>query len=205
MSGSGASPVGRRRLLAGLLAASSLAAVAGCGNGAAANGDGAAANGNGAPPSISPIPRVEKPRNINAVADRPCQLFPPQQAALFGLDRPPRQIRGTLGNNDCEWRNSKLDVWVYISTYTNKLTLEEVYARRETLPYFELTQIGGYPATVSRAEAKLPVCDVDIKPAEYQSVTVSYDSTKLNNHPEQGCVVAKRVAEAVVGNLPPST
>ena len=181
----------RSRLVAGVLVLSSLVAFAGCGGGKEASGS-------------ESIPRVEKPRNILPVAGRPCELLNPQQAAGFGLDRPPRQIQGRLGNVECEWRSSKADVWVYISTFTNRLTLEEVYGRRASLPYFELTQVGGYPAIVSRTEAALPVCDIDIKPAERQSVTVSYDATRFNKAPQQGCVEGRRVAEAVLANLPPA-
>ena len=194
-TGAGGEPgAGRRRgrLLAGALVLSSLVVLAGCGYGKEAGG-------------AEVIPRVEKPRNIQAVAGRTCELLAPQQAAGFGLDRPPRQIKGKLGNVECEWRSSKADVWVYISTFTNRLTLEEVYDRRASLPYFELTRVGGYPAIVSRTDAALPVCDIDIKPAERQSVTVSYDATKFNKQPQQGCVVGRRVAETVLANLPPAS
>lgn len=153
-------------------------------------------------PGAETIPRVERPRDITAVADQPCELLTGQQAARFGLDRPPRQIRGRLGNMECEWRSSRADVWVYISTFTNRLTLEQVYHRRESLPYFEMTRIGGYPAIVSRTDETLPVCDIDIKPAERQSVTVSYDSTKFNQRPQEGCRVGRQVAQAVLSNLP---
>lgn len=192
--------VGRTRslLVAGVLVASSLVALAGCGYLEKAD---AAHEANGA----EAIPRVEKPRNIVAVADRPCELLNPQQAAGFGLDRPPRQIPGTFGNVDCEWRSSTLDVWVYISIFTNRPTLEEVYNRRESLPYFELTRIGGYPAIMSRTEKDkdLPVCDIDVKPAERQSITVSFDSTEFSKQPQQSCVVGRRIAETVLSNLPP--
>lgn len=179
----------RGRLVAVVLAMGALIALAGCSPPAPAS-------------DAEVIPRVQKPRDITAVANRPCEFLNPQQAAVFGLDRPPRQIQGRLGNVECEWRSSKADVWVYISTFTNRLTLEEVYARRESLPYFELTRIGGYPAILSRTDETLPVCDIDIKPAERQSVTVSYDSTEFNKQPQQGCVMGRRVAEAVLRNLP---
>ncbi|HEX2298047.1 MAG TPA: hypothetical protein VHH34_05930, partial [Pseudonocardiaceae bacterium] len=60
-------------------------------------------------------------------------------------------------------------------------------------------------AIVSRTDAALPVCDIDIKPAERQSVTVSFDATRFNKQPQQGCVVARRVAETVLTNLPPTS
>lgn len=180
-----------RRVVLGVVTAGLLIAPTGCSYGIPAHG------------ADLLIPRVDKPRNIDAIADRPCELLTPQQAAEFGLDLPPRQLPGRLGNAECEWRSSGTDVWVYISPFTNRLTLEEVHDRREVLPYFEMTQIGGYPAIVSRTEATLPVCDIDIKPAERQSVTVSYDSTAFNQTPQQGCVVGRQVAEAVLKNLPP--
>lgn len=179
------------RVVMGAVMAGLLISSAGCSDGIPAQG------------AHHPIPPVENPRNIAAIAERPCGLLKPKQAAEFGLDLPPRQLAGKLGNVECEWRSSGLDVWVYISTFTDKLTLEEVYDRREVLPYFEITEIGGYPAIVSRTVATLPVCDIDIKPAERQSVTVTYDSTTLHKTPQQGCVVGKRVAEAVLENLPP--
>ncbi|HEX2301405.1 MAG TPA: DUF3558 domain-containing protein, partial [Pseudonocardiaceae bacterium] len=191
-TGSAAEPGdGRRRtgLLAAVLMTSAVTVSAGCGYLDEADG-------------AEPIPRVERPRDITAVADRPCELLTPQQAARFGLDRPPRQIQGRLGNVECEWRSSQADVWVYISTFTNRPTLEQVYDRRESLAQFELTRIGGYPAIVSRTDETLPVCDIDIKPAERQSVTVSYDSTEFNQRPQEGCRVGRQVAETVVSNLP---
>jgi hypothetical protein len=166
-------------------------ALAGCGTGTS-----------GEPAAQSVIPPVAHPKDVRAVADRPCDLLNSQQAAGFGLDRPPRELPDAFGNVDCEWRSSRADVWVYISTFTDKPVLEEVYDKRETLFSFELTEIGDYPAIASRTDSTLPVCDIDIKLAEYQSVTVSYDSTAFNKIPQQGCVVGKQVARAVLQNLP---
>lgn len=191
-SGSGGGPGlrrGRGPLVARALVL--LAVLAGCGQGTE-------------PTGAEAIPRVDTPHNIGPIADRTCELLTPQQAARFGLDRPPRQIRGRLGNVECEWRSSDAAVWVYISTFTNRLTLEEVYNQRARLPYFELTRVGGFPAIISRTDASLPVCDIDVKPAERQSVTVTYDATRFNNAPQQGCVEGRRVAEAVLANLPPA-
>ena len=98
-TGSAAQPgAGRRRT--GLLAAVLLTGAtvsAGCGYMDEADG-------------AETIPRVERPRDITTVADQPCELLTPQQAARFGLDRPPRQIQGRLGNVECEWRSSRADV-----------------------------------------------------------------------------------------------
>ncbi len=157
--------------------------------------------------AASPIPVVKNPRDVAALARRPCELLTSQQAAGFGLDLPPKQLDGVLGNLDCKWTSTTRDRrtfrTVYIGTFTNNLTLEAVYSRERDRPFFELTEIAGYPATVTRSNPDLPHCNIDVKPAEHQSVSVSYDSDTFNNDPQQACVVGKQVAAAVLMNLPP--
>lgn len=152
--------------------------------------------------AVSPIPRVDNPRDVAAMARRTCELLTPQQAAVFGPDLPPEPSDGLFGTIACQWRSNTGDHRIGISVFTNNLTLEAVYDRREGLPFFELTTVGGYPATVSRAVADLPICDIHLKPAQLQSVTVSYRSDEFRGNPQQACVVGKQVAEAVLLNLP---
>ncbi|MGH3800120.1 MAG: DUF3558 domain-containing protein [Pseudonocardiaceae bacterium] len=156
--------------------------------------------------AASPIPPVKNPRDVAVLARQPCELLTTQQAAGFGLDFPPKQLDGVLGNLNCEWtsttREREVLRQVIISTFTNNPTLEVVYDREHGRPFFELTEIGGYPAIVTRSNPELPHCDIDVKPAERQSVSVSYDSKIFNNDPQQACVVGKQVAAAVLMNLP---
>ncbi|MGH3916130.1 MAG: DUF3558 domain-containing protein [Pseudonocardiaceae bacterium] len=156
--------------------------------------------------AVSPIPSVNNPRDVAAMARRTCELLPSPQAAGFGLDLPPQQSDGLFGTVRCVWRSTAPDRSEYrrvgIGVFTNNLTLEAVYSMREDLPFFELTEVGGYPAIVTRSNADLPICDIDVKPAERQSVTVSYESGEFDNDPQQACVVGKRIAESVVLNLP---
>jgi len=89
--------------------------------------------------------------------------------------------------------------------FTNNPTLEVAYRRdHRGLPFFEMTEISGYPAIVTRTNADILVCDIDVKVAERQSVTVIYQSQEqeLRNNPQQACVVGKQVAAAVLMNLP---
>ncbi len=196
----------RIRLVASVISASSVIVLAGCGTGA------------GAPPepvrpspteAASPIPPVKNPRDVAALARRPCELLTSPQAAGFELDLPPKQLDGVLGNLNCEWtsttREREVLRQVIISTFTNNLTLEAVYSREHDRPFFELTEIAGYPATVTRSNPDLPHCDVDVKTAERQSVSVSYDSKVFKNNPQQACVVGKQVVAAVLMNLPPKS
>jgi len=71
----------------------------------------------------------------------------------------------------------------------------------------ELTQIAGYPAIITRTNADIAVCDIDVKAAERQSVTVIYHSEEqaLKNNPQQSCEVGKQIAAAVLMNLPPKS
>jgi hypothetical protein len=83
--------------------------------------------------------------------------------------------------------------------------LEVVYDRERDRPFFELTEIAGYPAIATRSNPELPHCDIDVKPAERQSVSVSYDSKVFKNDPQRACEVGKQVAAAVLMNLPPKS
>ncbi len=127
----------------------------------------------------------------------------------FGLDRPPRQYDAGLGDLGCEWTTTTSERetirTVSVSTFTNNPTLEVAYTKDRNRPSFELTEIAGYPAIVSRTNADLPICDIDVKPAERQSFTLTYDAKEFRKNPEQSCELAKRVAAVVLMNLPPKS
>jgi hypothetical protein len=141
------------------------------------------------------------------MAQRPCDLLTAQQARQFGLDLPPEQLGGLLGTQRCKWTTTTADRRIVrtvdVSLFTNNPTLEVAYYQNRNRPFFELTEISGYPAIVTRPNADLPVCDIDVKTAERQSFTVSYDADAFATNPQQACVVGKQVAEAVIANLPP--
>lgn len=171
--------------------------------------------GTGTPPDLarpsptqaaSPIPEVKSPRDVVALARRPCELLTSQQAKGFGLDVPPRMYDAALGDVGCEWttttREREIIRTVSISTFTNNPTLEVAYSKRQNLPFFALTEIAGYPALVTRTNADIPICDIDVKPAERQSFSLTYNSKLFNNNPQQSCEVGKQVAAAVLMNLP---
>ncbi|MGH3547742.1 MAG: DUF3558 domain-containing protein [Pseudonocardiaceae bacterium] len=187
--------------IAKMIAAGSVIVLAGCGT--------------GPPPqpvrsssrtATSPIPPVKNPRDVAAVAHRTCDLLTPRQAKGFGLDVPPAPADGLFGTVFCAWTTTTSDLYrvrrVSISVVTNNPTLEVAYNQDRGLPSFALIDIAGYPALVSRSNADWPSCDVDIKLAERQSVSISYESKEFANNPQQSCEVAKQVAAAVVLNVP---
>jgi hypothetical protein len=154
----------------------------------------------------SPIPAVQNPRDVTAMAGRPCELLTPQQAGQFGLDLPPEQRPGLFDTFTCGWQHVTRDRetirTVDVSMFTNNPTLEVAYYRARNRPFFELTEITGYPAIVSRTNAGLPYCDIDVKVAERQSISLTYYSKEFADNPQQACVVGKQVAAAMVANLP---
>lgn len=181
--------------MASVIAAGCVISLAGCGAGTGAQPESARSS----PIRVaSPIPPVKNPRDVTALAHRTCKLLTSQQAKGFGLDPPPTQSDGLFGTVYCAWTSTTSDrrvvTRVAISVFTNNPTLEVAYSKRQGLPFFELTEIVGYPAIVTRPKADMPHCAIDVKPAELQSFSLSYDSDTLNNNPQQACVVGKQVS-----------
>ncbi len=188
-------------------AAGLMIVAAGCGSGAGT----APAQPNPAP-AASPIPPVKNPRDVAAMARRPCELLTSQQATGFGFDLPPEETDGLFGALSCQWRKTtrsqQLVRSLGLTMFTNNPTLEVVYSKdHRGLPFFELTEVAGYPAIVTRTNADIARCDIDVKAAERQSFTVFYQSEEqaLKNNPQQSCEVGKRIAAAVLMNLPPKS
>lgn len=198
----------RTRQVASLMVAGCLIFVVSCGDNLD-SGQSSGSNQSSSSSVVSPILPVQNPRDVAAMAGRTCELLTTQQVRGFGLDLSPLQSDGLFGTVDCEWRTTTSDRRVvkrlFVSVFINNPTLEVVYNRRDGFASFELTAIEGYPATVTRSNANLPVCSVDVKAAERQSVTVTYRSDEFDNDPQQACVVGKQVAEAVLMNLPLKT
>jgi hypothetical protein len=199
----------RIRLLANVVAAGLMLVAAGCGS---ATGTAPAPDQPSPIPAASPIPPVKNPRDVAAMARRPCELLTAQQATGFGFDLPPAESDGLFGTLDCQWRKTSREQELVrkmdLSMFTNNPTLEVVYSKdHRGLPFFELTEVAGYPAIVSRTNADIAICDIDVKAAERQSVTVTYQSEEqaLRNNPQQSCEVGKQIAAAVLLNLPPKS
>lgn len=193
----------RTRSVASMITISSVIGLAGCGTSTGPPPEPVRSSHR---PAASLIPPVSNPRDVAAVAHRTCDLLTPAQAKGFGLDVPPAPSEGLFGTVYCEWTTTTSELYTVrrasISVFTNNPTLEAAYHNDRGRPSFELTDIAGYPALVSRLNADLPICDVDIKLAERQSVSINYESKEFDRNPQQSCEVAKQVATAVVMNVP---
>jgi hypothetical protein len=192
--------------VAAVTAVGAVTAVAGCGTGVNSPPESGLSS---SAQAASPIPPVKNPRDVTALARRPCELLTAQQATQFGLDLPPRQYDAGLGDLGCAWSNTTREQEtirsIRIDTFTNNPTLEVAYNKDRNRPSFELTEVSGYPAIVSRTNADLPICDIDVKPAERQSFSLTYEAKEFDNNPQQSCELAKQVAAAVLMNLPPKS
>lgn len=190
-----------------MTAVGSVIVLTGCGTGTSVPSS--EPSQSGSPQAASPIPPVKNPRDVAAMARRPCELLTAKQAAGFGLDLPPEQLDGLLGTLRCKWTNTTRDGRIVrtvdVSMFTDNPTLEVAYSQNQSLPFFKLTEIADYPALVTRTNADIPDCDIDVKVAERQSVTVIFESKEFDNNPQQSCEVGEQVAAAVVMNLPPAS
>ncbi|MGH3786339.1 MAG: DUF3558 domain-containing protein [Pseudonocardiaceae bacterium] len=186
-----------------MVAAGSVILLAGCNTGTGAPSEPVRSS---SAQAASPIPPVNNPRDVTAVARRTCELLTPEQAEGFGLDLPPTPSDGLFGTVYCVWTSTARDRStvrrVAIRVFTNNPTLEVAYDKDRARPSFELTETAGYPTLVSRSNADLPICNIDVKAAERQSVSITYESKEFDSNPQQSCEVGKQVAAAVLMNVP---
>lgn len=147
-------------------------------------------------------PPVEKPLDVRAYGDRPCEVFTSEQLTGFGFDLPSNSTH-TLpsGNKTCVWIDSGYNGRLAVTTYPDWDILERTYVNDAVLPVFEPLQIAGLPAVAHQSAVGMPGCSVTVGLAERQGLDV--DFTDLREPLEDPCGAARAAAEVAVGNLPP--
>jgi hypothetical protein len=195
-----------------LLAASSVIMLAGCASApsAPAPTPAPATPQPSTAQTVGPIPPVSNPRDIAGLTQQPCSLLTLQQATGFQLDLPADQLTGTHGTQRCKWTTTtspahQIVRMLDLTLSVNNTDFDVAYNRDRGLPAFEVTDITGYPAIVRMTNGNLPICAVRIKVAEQQSIFVDYEDKSLNKNPRQSCEVGKRIAAAVLTNVPPKS
>jgi hypothetical protein len=147
-------------------------------------------------------PRVERPRDVRAYGDRPCEMLTIKQLKGFGFDLPSdRTFALPSGQKVCVWIDSGRNGELAVDTYPDWDVLERTYANRATLPVFEPLQIAGLPAVAHQSGIGIPTCYVTVGLAERQGIDVTF--TDLRKPYEDPCEAARAAAEVAVGNLPP--
>ncbi|MBV9060315.1 MAG: DUF3558 family protein [Pseudonocardiales bacterium] len=197
-----------------LITASSVIMLAGCAGASNAPASAPAPAPTTPQPSpiqtVGPIPPVSNPRDITSLTQRPCELLTLQQATGFQLDLPADQLTGTHGTQRCKWTTTtspahEIVRMLDLTLSVNNSDFDTAYDRDRGLPAFEVTSITDYPAIVRMTNPHLPICAVRIKVAEQQSIFVDYEDKTLNKNPRQSCEVGKRIAAAVLTNVPPKS
>jgi len=144
------------------------------------------------------------------MTQRPCDLLTASQATGFQLDLPADQLTGLHGTLRCMWTTTTSPAhnivrMLDVSLSVNNPSFEVAYSRDRGFPFFEVTDIAGYPAIVTMVNANLPICTVKVKVAEQQSISVAYEDKSLDKDQRQSCDIDKRVAAAVLTNVPPKS
>ncbi|MGH3897122.1 MAG: DUF3558 domain-containing protein [Pseudonocardiaceae bacterium] len=150
----------------------------------------------GAP--AGPIPPVREPKNLAGIL--PCLLLTPAQLEANRIDQP-GQPKDVLGSAGCEWGDQAGTREIRIFVDLGNDVLHNVYAKRETFPVMELTQLAGYPAIRTKDDVDGATCYFRVATAERQTLVLGF--TWLRQDREEPCEPAKALAEVVIGNLPP--
>ena len=147
----------------------------------------------------NPIPPVRNSKNLAAIG--PCLLLTPVQLEANRIDQP-GQPKDVLGSSGCEWGDQARTREIAVFVDIGNDVLGNVYAQRDSLPVFELTQVAGHPAIRTQDNVD-GTCYYRVATAEAQTRIVRF--TSLRQRREEACGPAKAFAETVIGNLPPLT
>lgn len=172
------------------------AVLTGC---SAGGGDSAGADATTAAAApAGPIPPVRDPKNLAGIL--PCLLLTPAQLEASQIDQPGRP-KDVLGSAGCEWGDQARTREIRIFVDLGNDVLHNVYAKRETFPVVELTQLAGHPAIRTKNDVDGTTCYFRVAAAERQTLVLAF--TSLRQGREEPCDSARALAEVVIGNLPP--
>ncbi|MGH3900450.1 MAG: DUF3558 domain-containing protein [Pseudonocardiaceae bacterium] len=174
------------------------AVLAGCSAGGGEPAGAGTTPASSASAPASPIPPVQSPKNLAGLA--PCLLLTPAQLEISRIDQP-GQPKDVLGSAGCEWgdRARTREIRVFVDLGND--VLHNVYAKRETFPVVELTEVAGHPAIRTKDDVDGTTCYFRVAAAERQTLVLAF--TSLRQGREEPCESARALAEVVIGNLPP--
>lgn len=171
------------------------AGLAGCSADPTGAGTPAASSASAA---ADPIPPVREPKDLAGTP--PCALLTPAQLAANRIDLPSRP-KDVLGSPGCVWvdRAHTREVAVFVDIGPD--ALHNVYAKRDTYPVFEVTQLAGHPAIRTKNLVNGTTCFFRVAAAPTQTLNLGF--TSLGDGLEEPCGPAKELAATIIGNLPP--
>jgi Protein of unknown function (DUF3558) len=110
----------------------------------------------------------------------------------------PKPVAGAPG---CEWGNKAHTREISVFVDIGPDVLHNIYAQREEYAVFEVTQVVGQPAIRTKESVEGTSCFFRVAAAQRQTFTLRF--TSLRQGLEEPCGPARKLAEAVLANLPP--
>nr|WP_042188517.1 DUF3558 domain-containing protein [Kibdelosporangium sp. MJ126-NF4]CEL18295.1 hypothetical protein [Kibdelosporangium sp. MJ126-NF4]CTQ97780.1 hypothetical protein [Kibdelosporangium sp. MJ126-NF4] len=154
------------------------------------------------PPSPTRLsPEITLPLDVRQYANDPCSMLTPGQPVTKDL------VAGSNeGANTCAWR-ARTPQQPLMTATVDLATggLEALYGKRNRLPFFEATQVQGYPAVRYDPERAVPDegrCTVSVGVAEdaLLTITTTIADPKTLNYPVP-CPDAELLANAIVADI----
>ncbi|GAA0531225.1 hypothetical protein GCM10011581_27900 [Saccharopolyspora subtropica] len=145
------------------------------------------------------MPRVEHPKDLEAVED-PCQLLRPDQLAQLGVVGEPIREQSPWGEALCVWGARTDGVRVNLAPVTTlNIGLRSVLRSvSKTAPD---DNVDGYPVVVSQPLTYSCGIYVSTTPEDTFSLNVDRgDSDRVDQ--QDPCALAKQVASMVLSNIP---
>lgn len=152
--------------------------------------------------SADPIPAVQDPKDLTGIA--PCDLLSTEQLSRLGFDQPGEvaPFDEIDGIPTCVWRDAARTREATGAAFIGVDALSNLYLQRESYAVFELTDVTGHPALRMQNIAGGKRCRVVLGTAEEQSLGVTFNAIGTGEAPP--CAEARRIAETILGNLPPA-
>ncbi|MFF1615767.1 DUF3558 domain-containing protein [Amycolatopsis sp. NPDC058278] len=148
-------------------------------------------------------PKVPAALNVDGILTDPCSALSAAQQDDIGMVKPGKANQGPTGPA-CRWHSASSSLnSVEVSPFTaNKNGLSDIYAQKAGKPYFEPVTVAGYPAVSTdvsdlRSSGDCPLW-VGVSDQLVVVVTAQLGEGKNRATP---CVVAQRVAEAMIQHL----
>ncbi|MFG1646332.1 DUF3558 domain-containing protein [Amycolatopsis sp. NPDC049252] len=148
-------------------------------------------------------PKVPAPLDADGILADPCSALSAAQQDDIGMVKPGSAEQGPTGP-ECRWKSTASPLnSAEVSPFTaNKNGLSDIYAQKASSAYFEPLTIAGYPAVSTnvsdlRSDGDCPLW-VGVSDQLVVVVTAQLGEGKNRATP---CVVAQRVAEAMIQHL----
>lgn len=158
------------------------------------------------PPNRYGAPEVRAPRDVRPSAANPCGLLTAAQLRELGLSPTGQQRTDIVGDPECSWGSGSVNQRASLVLSPTTDILAAAY-RARVQPIFEPTEIGGLPAVEERSGTLDSDCRIIVGTNEGQGLILNFYvfDPPPGDDPNNPCGRGQRVAEGIVGNLPPLT